>query len=1128
MRFISIPITVIALALAGVGVASAEVGTLRLSDFEARGTTVYPTGEGVQPTSGVQITAQQSKSGNQSVEVRYDFIANPKGLQYVGLGMAANLIGKPKSLSVWVYGDNSGEWLRLRLGDATGELFQWNLAPVTWQGWKQVSVDLGPTEPHWGGNDDGKLDYPLHFDSLLLDSNVKPRLGTIYVDDMEYVTEATPAEFIEVSIVDAPFGNVIWGDSASARPKVRIRNARVDQAFDGELRVDLVPAGLLPAPPPPPPPPGSPLAHLAPGQETLLPLDIPRDTDGMCRVAVTVGSAPRGTVRTFSLAVLQRPAPLTLMPDSPFGAQAHFGQGKGNNPETFKLMSKAGIKYFRDEISWGLVEQKKGQYTFDPRIDDWMRAAVANGVSPLILFDYGNGFYDGGASPTSPEAQAAFGEYCFQLVNHYKGQCHIWEVYNEPNIGFWVPKPDAVVYARLMKIAYAAAKRADPTCTVLGICTAGTDLTYMETVLKEGGANYMDAMSFHPYRYPGSPEKTGFVHEVQAAHKLMERYGIGDKPMWLTEIGWPTQKDPAGVTEQMSGNCLVRMYTQALTMPFVRTVVWYDFQDDGIDEKYNEMNFGLIRWNTFAPKANYISYKMLTQYLTGKKFTRQLLPVDEKDKRYCYEFSGPRGRVLVAWYDGGSGGATFRTGAKSVKLQYADGRRDERPTVGGDLGLSLTDMPVFIETGAQEAKVVASLLELKGDADSAMAGETLALKLVVRNPSQGELQGVASLTAPSGWEADVPGAKPKGGRLNVPVDLKTGAQQTMPVSLKVPQDAKDGNYPVSASFWGKRGEGVSEAGTTVEVSMPLAFSQEPPAFDPDGNVTQEVVVRNVRKRAVPDVTVTATPPEGVPIQPYGPAKPVTLKPGEATRLPITYKASDMPFATPFSASVMATPAGCKAYEYFPTLGAWALTRAATIPALDCDPAKWAGIPAIRMGGAAGGYYVLREGSSLKQKSAEIRLQWDEKALYVLAVVNDDKHVQPYHGAEVWQGDNIQLGVDARHTAWRGLAEGKTPPFAEIGLTRTDTGDEAYRWLWHAGACRGVALKTARVGNQTIYQAAIPWADLGPVVPKPGDAIGLGLLINANDGQGRDGWLEWFSGIGYGPKDPRKYGTFVLR
>ena len=39
-----------------------------------------------------------------------------------------------------------------------------------------------------------------------------------------------------------------------------------------------------------------------------------------------------------------------------------------------------------------------------------------------------------------------------------------------------------------------------------------------------------------------------------------------------------------------------------------------------MDEKYNECNFGLIHWLSFAPKANYVAEKVLTDHLTGAKF----------------------------------------------------------------------------------------------------------------------------------------------------------------------------------------------------------------------------------------------------------------------------------------------------------------------------------------------------------------------------------------------------------------------------------------------------------------------------------------------------------------------------
>jgi len=105
---------------------------------------------------------------------------------------------------------------------------------------------------------------------------------------------------------------------------------------------------------------------------------------------------------------------------------------------------------------------------------------------------------------------------------------------NEPNIGFWSGrKPSAEEYFGLLKASYPAIKQACPDDTVVGVCTAGTDLGYIETVLKLGGAKYMDAMSIHPYRYPGSPEATHFVDEMQKCYDLMCKYGMEGKKLWL-------------------------------------------------------------------------------------------------------------------------------------------------------------------------------------------------------------------------------------------------------------------------------------------------------------------------------------------------------------------------------------------------------------------------------------------------------------------------------------------------------------------------------------------------------------------------------------------------------------------
>lgn len=77
--------------------------------------------------------------------------------------------GKPSALLVLVNGDSSGSRIRCRLKDSKDEVFQAEGVSVSWKGWKQVRLPLdGRESTHWGGDDDGVIDYPVTWDSLFL------------------------------------------------------------------------------------------------------------------------------------------------------------------------------------------------------------------------------------------------------------------------------------------------------------------------------------------------------------------------------------------------------------------------------------------------------------------------------------------------------------------------------------------------------------------------------------------------------------------------------------------------------------------------------------------------------------------------------------------------------------------------------------------------------------------------------------------------------------------------------------------------------------------------------------------------------------------------------------------------
>ncbi|MDF2939160.1 MAG: hypothetical protein K0Q90_4533, partial [Paenibacillaceae bacterium] len=135
-------------------------------------------------------------------------------------------------------------------------------------------------------------------------------------------------------------------------------------------------------------------------------------------------------------------------------------------------------------------------------------------------------------------------------------------------------------------------------------------------------------------------------------------------------------------------------------------------------------------------------------------------------------------------------------------------------------------------------------------------------------------------------------------------------------------------------------------------------------------------------------------------------------------------------------------------------------------------------------------------------SAEAKFAYDEDYFYVSAKVRDDVH-QAVANADMWIGDSVQFAFSEN-----GIYG------AEYGLNLLDGETGIWRWK-DSNAALGretVTAKAVRSGNDTMYEARIPWEAV--FAAKPGDGpIHFTMLVNDNDGGGRKGWVEWTSGIG---------------
>jgi hypothetical protein len=92
------------------------------------------------------------------------------------------IAGKPRALGFWVFGDGNGTTAHLRVRDATGQTWQPSGPRIDWRGWRFVKLPLARAG-HWGGADDGRIHFPLTWDSVFVLDNPtrEPNRGAVYV-----------------------------------------------------------------------------------------------------------------------------------------------------------------------------------------------------------------------------------------------------------------------------------------------------------------------------------------------------------------------------------------------------------------------------------------------------------------------------------------------------------------------------------------------------------------------------------------------------------------------------------------------------------------------------------------------------------------------------------------------------------------------------------------------------------------------------------------------------------------------------------------------------------------------------------------------------------------------------------
>jgi hypothetical protein len=321
-----------------------------------------------------------------------------------------------------------------------------------------------------------------------------------------------------------------------------------------------------------------------------------------------------------------------------FGVNIHFKDD--NLGAEIPALKNAGIGWVRRDLFWSDVEGRPGTYNF-AMYDRLIGALRGAGIHVVMTLDYNNRNYDNDLSPRSDQGRAAFARFAAAAATHFAGKVDAWEIFNEPNMSFWKPAPDAGQYVLLANEVTAAIRQAAPGAVILGPALAGPTTAemamaqsaqssvFLDKVLASPAAHQWNGITLHPYRGANSPpESTGA--QLAMVRQMMKQHGIDPAKIPVIAGEWGYSSWMHGVDEKTQAAFAVREYLFAgiERMPFT---IYYDWQDDGTNPMNNEHRFGLLRYGPLgagggsdAPESKpaYNAVKQLAGLLKGYRLDK--------------------------------------------------------------------------------------------------------------------------------------------------------------------------------------------------------------------------------------------------------------------------------------------------------------------------------------------------------------------------------------------------------------------------------------------------------------------------------------------------------------------------
>jgi len=262
------------------------------------------------------------------------------------------------------------------------------------------------------------------------------------------------------------------------------------------------------------------------GEVANQPLVVPARPTGYYEIEWQAGEAKGKT--TFGVIPARPNEPPPSGPLAVDGATAWLCSPDQWEPVA-QMLRRAGIGWMRERLAWGAVGAEPGKLNWD-RYQTVADTLSAVGVREYQIFHDSPAWTHPGKDTRCPDDLRDVYRFTKEASRHFAGQILAWEPWNEPDISFFDQLGDK--YAGLQKAAFLGFRAGNPEALVLSCSFCRGRSAFSDNVFESGSGRYMDVFDFHTYNPIDS-----YADTIKSWVDLARTYGVGERPIWLTEAG---------------------------------------------------------------------------------------------------------------------------------------------------------------------------------------------------------------------------------------------------------------------------------------------------------------------------------------------------------------------------------------------------------------------------------------------------------------------------------------------------------------------------------------------------------------------------------------------------------------